>query len=265
MAEQSQDQVGEQGGTAVTVVPGPPEPESYATGQILEGMPSLVARGLIYLTLLIVAVGLIYASLTRLDVIVRCPAVVQPGQVSRLTAPWASVVNRVLVSPGQHVRKGEPLLLLRPADGEDAAEARPLAADADGVVMELPAGDSGTVVGRGDVLCTLHPDDSGLKVNMKLSNKDVALVEAGMPMSLRLDAYPVADFGVVPAQVSAIGPVAHEDPQLGYVYPVSAELSRGWVETRGKRFPIRPGMTATAEIVVDRKSMLTTLVGGLGD
>jgi multidrug efflux pump subunit AcrA (membrane-fusion protein) len=264
MAEQSQHQDGEQG-EVQTVVPERQAPESYATAQILEAMPSLVARAVIYLSLLVLAVGIVYAGLTQLDVVVRCPAVIQPGQVSRLTASRGSVVDRVLVGPGQHVRKGEPLLLLRPPEGEGSAEAWPLEADVDGMVMELPAGDRGAAVGRGDVLCTLHPDAAGLKASMKLSNRDVGRVEAGMPLSLRLDAYPVADFGVVRARVGAVGPIAREDPQLGYVYPVSAELSQGWVEAHGKRFQLRPGMTATAEIVVGQKSMLTTLVGGLGD
>lgn len=263
MAEEIQSQGGEQDESA-----GPserPGPDTWAAVQILGAPPSLVTRGIVYLTLLAVVTAVVYAAATRLDVTVRCPAVIQAGQVSRVLASEAGVVDRVMASPGQHVRKGEALLLLRPAAGAAGTDPAPLAADADGVVLELAVADRGVAVARGDLLCTLHPDDAGLKVELKLPNKDVGRVEPGMPVSLRLDAYPVAEFGVVRAEVARIAPVAREDPQLGWVYPVSARLPRAWVEAHGKRFQVRPGMTATAEIVVGRRSMLSSLIGSGGD
>lgn len=262
MADENQSQDGEQEGAAAGERPGP---DSWAAAQILEAAPSWATRGVVYLALIIVGTGLAYAGLTRLEVTVRCPAVVQAGQVSRFSAPEAGVTDRVLVGPGQHVRKGEALLLLRPAAWVEGTEPTRLVADADGVVLELAVADRGVAVGKGDLLGTLHPDDAGLKVELKLPNKDAGRVQPGMPIALRMEAYPVAEFGVVRAEVVRIAPVAREDPQLGWIYPVTARLPRDWVEAHGKRFPVRPGMAATAEIVVGRRSMLSSLMGSGGD
>ncbi|HET6439595.1 MAG TPA: HlyD family efflux transporter periplasmic adaptor subunit [Anaeromyxobacter sp.] len=242
-----------------------PGPDTWGAEQILEAMPSLVTRGIVYVSVLLLGTAVAYASFTQLDITVACPAVVQPGQVNRLAAPEGGVVERVMVGPGQHVGKGEPLLLIRPAAWVEGTPATPLTADADGVVLELPVGDRGVSVAKGDLLCTLYPDEVGLRVELKLPNKEVGRVQAGMPVSLRLDAYPVAEFGVVGSEVVRVSAVARADSQLGWVYPVIVALPRPWVEAHGKRLPLRPGMTATAEIVVGRSSMLRALLGSMGD
>jgi multidrug efflux pump subunit AcrA (membrane-fusion protein) len=263
MAEENQTQGGEQDQAAEPS--GRPGPDTWAAVQLLEAAPSLVTRGLVYLSLVVLATAVVYAAVTQLEVVVRCPAVIQASQVSRVSAAEAGVVERVVAGPGQHVRKGEPVLLLRPAGWVEGAEPTAVAADADGVVLELPAADRGVAVGKGDLLWTLHPDGAGLRVELKLPNRDVGRVQPGMPISLRVDAYPVAEFGVVRTEVGVIAPAAREDPQLGWVYPVSAKLPQAWIEAHGKRFQVRPGMTATAEIVVGRRSMLSSLVGSTGD
>ena len=242
-----------------------PGPDSYAAVQLLETLPSWVGRGAIYLTVLLLAAGVAFAAVARLDVTVSCPAVIQAGQVSRLGAPGAGLVDRVLVSPGQHVHRGDPLLLFLPASAGEGDAPLPVPASADGVVLELPAGDAGAPVARGDLLCTLHPDDAGLKVELKLPNRAIGRVQPGMPVALHLDAYPSAEFGPVRTAVGAVGAVAREDPRLGWIYPVTAGLPQPWLEARGKRFELHPGMTGTAEIVVGRRSMLSGLVGGRGD
>jgi multidrug efflux pump subunit AcrA (membrane-fusion protein) len=262
MVDQNQAQDGEQDGGTASERPGP---DTWAATQILEAAPSLATRGVVYLSLIVLATAVVYAALTRLDVVVQCPAVIQAGQVSRVSAAEAGVVDRVVAGPGQHVRKGEPVLLLRPASWVEGAQPTQVTAEADGVVLEVPAGEPGAAVGKGDLLCTVHPDEAGLKVELKLPNKEVGRIQPGMPVALRVDAFPVAEFGVVATRIAAVAPAAREDAQLGWIYPASARLPHAWVEAHGKRFLIRPGMTATAEIVVGRRSMLSSLIGSTGD
>jgi len=241
----------------------PPEErlsDNYASIQILEGMPNLAARGLVYLTLLLLAAGVLYAALTPLDVTIRCQGVVQPQQVRRILAPQAGIVGDVLATPGQAVKKGQPLLQIN-APGMAGV----VVADADGIVLELPARDRGVAVRESDLLCVLQPENAGLKVELKVPNKDAGQLSGGMPLTVRLDAFPVAEYGVVAARIGEISPTAREDAQLGYVYTVSAALPQEFVSAHGKRFAIRPGMVVTGEIVVARRSMLSAMVQGLGE
>jgi multidrug efflux pump subunit AcrA (membrane-fusion protein) len=234
---------------------------SYLSEQILDGMPSLVSRGLIYLSLLVCIAGLTFASFTKLDVTVQCPAVVQPGQVKRAYAGQPAFVSQVMVIPGESVQKGQALLILRKSAEATAAELV-VSAEIDGSVMDLPFRYRGQVVKEGDLLCTLQPGLAGLKVDMKVFNKDAGQIVPGMPVWLKLDSFPVAEFGAVKVQVSGIDPMPHEDSQSGYVYTASADLQQSYLEAHGRKYPIRPGMTATAEIVVSQRSMLLALVRG---
>ena len=247
---------------ADTVVAPPEErlSSNYASIQILEGMPNLAARGLVYLTLLLLAAGVVYAALTPLNVTIRCQGVVQPQQVRLILAPQAGIVGDVLVIPGQAVKKGQPLLQIMAAGAAGV-----VAADVDGIVLELPARDRGVAVRASDLLCVLQPENTGLKVELKVPNKDAGQLADGMPVTLRLDAFPVAEYGVVAARIGEISPTAREDTQLGYVYAVAAALPQEFVSAHGKRFAIRPGMVATGEIVVARRSMLSAMVQGLGE
>ncbi len=266
MAEETHIQEGREGEPDEVAAPSAPAgPDTWAATQILEAAPSLVTRGVVYLALVVLATAAAYAAVTPLDVVVRCPAVIQAGQVSRVSAPEAGVVDRVLAGPGQHVRRGEPVLLLRPAGWVEGTEPTPVVANAAGVVLELGAGERGAAVGKGDLLCTLHPDDTGLKVELKLPNREVGRVQPGVEVTLRVDAFPAAEFGVVHARLAAIAPAAREDPGMGWIYPAWAPLSSAWVEAHGRRFLVRPGMTATAEVVVGRRSMLGSLFGSGGD
>jgi multidrug efflux pump subunit AcrA (membrane-fusion protein) len=253
-------------GEMLTIAPGRLPSSSYLSIQTLESMPSIVSRGLIYLTLLIIVAGLIYASIARFDVTVHCPAVVQPAQVSRVFAPQSGVVRQAMISPGQTVRMGQPLMILQTTgDSNRAAGAVTISAGIDGTVLEMPFRDQGQAIKEGDMLCTLLPELVDLRVDMKILNKDAGLVLTGMPVWLSLDAFPAADFGVVQAQISEISAVASEDSQSGSVYHVSAMLPNKSIEAHGKRFQIRPGMTGIAEIVVSQRSMLSALVRGFSD
>ncbi len=262
--EQAQDQDNRRG-ERPTVEPALLPSDNYVSVQILQGIPNVLASGLIYISLMIFVVGLIYASVTRIDVTVRCPGVIQPEQVRRVYAHEPGSVNQVLAAPGQLMRKGQSLMVLhRNADG-DRSSVQPILADADGMVLEMPFRDCGQPVQEGDLLFTLQPEGTRLKVDLQVPNKDAGLIATGMSVGLALDAFPVADFGVVRAHVSNVSPMARKDPQSGYVYPVSALLVQAFVEAHGTRFPIRPGMVATAEIVVAQRRMLSALIQGIRD
>lgn len=162
-----------------------PGPDTWAASQLLEAVPSLVTRGIVYLTVAVLVVGVAWAAVIPLDTVVRCPAVIQG-------------------------------------------------------------------------------DEAGLVAELKLPSREVGRVEPGVALSLQVDAYPAVQFGVVRTEVALVAPAAHEDPQLGWVYPVTARVPRAWLEAHGRRFPLRPGMTATAEIVVGRRTLLGSILGGGG-
>ena len=98
-----------------------------------------------------------------------------------------------------------------------------------------------------------------LEAEVKVLNKDIGLIEPGLPAKLKIDAYPFQQYGVVPAQITAIAAKASgEDPHS--FYQVTLAPASATVQAHGKPVALRDGLSLTAEIVTDRKSLLSILL-----
>jgi len=134
-----------------------------------------------------------------------------------------------------------------------------LVADREGVVSELYFRNRGEFVRVSDLLCTILPGDSPFYTDITVANKDIGFIEQGMEIRYKFDAFPYTDYGTVQGRVSAISPSAVEDKALGFVYHLSGTLDRTHFGVKEKRYPIKAGMTATAEVVTERKSIFSLL------
>jgi RND family efflux transporter MFP subunit len=100
--------------------------------------------------------------------------------------------------------------------------------------------EAGTTVSSGDALFTLA-DDSALVVRVQVSELDVVRLHPGLPVSLRLDAYPGRDIG---GHIRRIFPSA--DP-VSRLVPVEVEL-----DPRPQGVDARPGFLARVGFALDR-------------
>jgi multidrug efflux pump subunit AcrA (membrane-fusion protein) len=103
-----------------------------------------------------------------------------------------------------------------------------------------------------DIVVTARGTIQGDKVEATVRNKDIGLIEPGLPAKLKIDAYPFQDFGVVPAKVIAIEPA-------GADYKVLLAPERTTIDFRGKPKQLLPGLALTADIVTDRRSLLSLM------
>ncbi len=152
------------------------------------------------------------------------------------------------------------------AKGADAGEdGNILRAGRAGVISELCFRNRGDYVRESDLLCTIVPADSPLYMDITVANKDVGLIESGMDIEYKVEAFPYADHGTLPGKVLAISPSAVRDGRQGFVYHLRGSLERPYFEIKGKRYPIKAGMTATAELITERRSIAALLVRKLSD
>jgi HlyD family secretion protein len=109
---------------------------------------------------------------------------------------------------------------------------------------------------RGQTMMTLLPDGP-LVAEIRVPNKDVGLVKAGQPVKLKLDAFPFAEYGSVRGQLVNVPPDAEgtETPDSSF-YRATARLDDQSVRKNGETVALLSGMTATAEIITDRKTVL---------
>ena len=144
----------------------------------------------------------------------------------------------------------------------------------------------GQVVGSGQSLMHIVPDNQAIEVEAYVENQDIGFVSIGQPAIVKIDAFPFTRYGVVPAHLSKIGldsipePDAILDqatpatpslpntangaqPVRALVYPVTLTLDRPFVDVDGKPTPIVPGMTVAAEIRTGDRRIIDFLVSPL--
>jgi hemolysin D len=102
---------------------------------------------------------------------------------------------------------------------------------------------------------------------IRVANRDVGLITTGLAVKLKLDAFPFVDFGYLQATVTEVLPDAEPSPTPGgpTVYRVLAALDNVQFKFRkgGQQLPLRSGLTGTAEIVTDRKTLWQLLLNPL--
>ena len=131
-----------------------------------------------------------------------------------------------------------------------------LKAPVDGVVLSLNIDNSGKVVQAGETIIEIAPQGVPLVVSAFIPNQEAGFIEEGMPVQIKLDAYPYESYGLIPGTVTYISADAKSNSQLGEVYEVKVLLERDYITHNQKQIKFKAGQTATADIMVRRRRIL---------
>jgi multidrug efflux pump subunit AcrA (membrane-fusion protein) len=84
-------------------------------------------------------------------------------------------------------------------------------------------------------------------------------------VKFKFDAFAYAEYGVMPGSVAHIAPEAQIDSAGNASYRVLATLQQTYFRVKDTRTPLLPGMTASAEIVTDQKTLLELIFRPLAE
>lgn len=135
-----------------------------------------------------------------------------------------------------------------------------LLAPVDGVVSTLAIANVGEVLQPGQTVAEVAPSTAPLVLASLLPNHQAGLVEVGMPVNLKFDAFPYQDYGVMTGRVLSISPDAQVDETLGAVYRVDIDLDTTHIAHGSETIALRAGQTATAEIVVRQRRIISLVL-----
>ncbi len=128
-----------------------------------------------------------------------------------------------------------------------------------GTVAKIYFKNAGEYISESDLLCIILPTQRQLYMDIIVANKDIGFIEMGMEIKYKFDAFPYTDYGVLLGRVSTISPSAIDDRTLGLVYHIQGTLTMTDFEIGEKKYHIKAGMTATAELVRGKKSIFSIL------
>lgn len=133
-----------------------------------------------------------------------------------------------------------------------------LYAPVDGIISALNVQNVGEVIQPSQTIAEIAPDDAPLVLSAFLPNREAGLVDEGMQVQLKFDAFPYQEYGIVSGRVVSVSPDARMDEQLGAVYEVEIALEPAAAIDRG--IQLKAGQTASAEIVTRQRRVMDLLL-----
>ena len=136
---------------------------------------------------------------------------------------------------------------------------RVLEAPIEGTIFRLPIQGSGEVVQPGDMIVEIAPKETSLLLQAQMGTTDSGSLAKGMPVKMKFDAYPFQDYGIVEGELVEISPTTEEvETPEGKVavYNLEIKLNQTCIPTPTECIALRPGDTATAEVIVRRRRII---------
>ena len=134
-----------------------------------------------------------------------------------------------------------------------------------GIVKNIRFPTVGAVVRPGEDILELVPSDDELLVEVKVRPADIGFIRPGLPAILKIDAYDYSVFGGLEGEIIYISADTLREENRAtpdatyYVVRVRAK-SRQLIARDGRKMEIIPGMTATAELVTGRRTIMNYLL-----
>ena len=192
------------------------------------------------------------------------------------------IADDVEAALAAQVKRGEIVQNLVRATARDGNMR--LTAPVAGTVVELTATKVGQVVVAGQLLAKIVPDGAPTEAEAWLANRDIAFVQQGQKVLLKIDAFPFARYGTLTGRVSFVArdavsaqealvqtgvsatlashglsaPIASQIQDT--VYSITIALDKSAVAVDGSLVPLIPGMSAVIEIKTGQRRVIDYLL-----
>jgi len=140
---------------------------------------------------------------------------------------------------------------------------RVLKSPIDGIVFQLPVKGKGTVVQTGNMIAQIAPQGTFLRLKAQMATSESGSLQTGLPVKIKFDAYPFQDYGIVEGKLLQISPTTLEmDTTNGKVtaYDLEIALNKNCIPSGNKCIALRPGDTATAEVIIRQRRIIDFLL-----
>lgn len=143
--------------------------------------------------------------------------------------------------------------------GEDRLVRNQVTAPVSGYVNRITVTTVGGVVKPGETLLEITPDDADVIVEGRVRPNDRANLHSGQNARVRLGAFDYATFGMLSGRVEEVSADTLADEKGERYYRIRIVATPG----ANHRFSPLPGMTAEADVVVGRRTVISYLLSPL--
>ncbi len=142
------------------------------------------------------------------------------------------------------------------AAGSDRVTRTVVRSPVNGTIQQIHLNTLGGVVKPGEAIMEVVPIDDTLLVEVRVRPSDVAFLHPDQKAMLKFSAYDFGVYGGLDGVLEQISADTIEDKQGEVFYLAKLRTNKTGITHRGETLPIIPGMTATADILTGRKTIL---------
>ena len=130
-----------------------------------------------------------------------------------------------------------------------------ITAPVDGLINQRFVNTVGGVIKPAEPLFTLVPKNTPMQIEVQADPKDSGYVKPQMKAVIKLDTFEYTKYGTLPAVVSQVGgdTVANKNQEQ---YPVWIQPHQNYLLVKGKKEPLKPGMTLTADMTTGKRKLI---------
>ena len=130
-------------------------------------------------------------------------------------------------------------------------------APVDGVITDVTSTQTGDKILANTPLGGIAPKNARPVLKIEIAERDRAFLKDGLPVKMKFNAFPFQRYGLIDGTLDFISPATKPAPQTKQpVYEGRVRLARDHYEVAQRSYPLRYGMTATAEIVVRERRLI---------
>ena len=196
-------------------------------------------------------------SLAKLDTM-KSELKVAEANKNEFYSKWVSSLGETQGKESENLiqLQEENVKLSREADDTEVR------APADGVVLDLPKLGFGSVVKEGDKIFTLVRSNVPLALEVDIDPKDINDVRIDADASIKLDALPFQEYGDIKGNLTYVSDDTYEESlsgDKGAFFRARVSVKGGALTKLPSDFKLTPGMTATADLLIGKRNLLSYL------
>ncbi|MDH3387639.1 MAG: HlyD family type I secretion periplasmic adaptor subunit [Gammaproteobacteria bacterium] len=142
---------------------------------------------------------------------------------------------------------------------QDRVKRTTLRSPVNGIVQRLYTNTIGGVINPGSNILDIVPQEDSLLVELKIKPADIAYVNVGQFARLKFSAYDFAIHGSLQGIVTFISADTITNDEGESFFLVRVKPSKPFLGVKSGELPIKIGMTAEADILTDKKTILSYL------
>lgn len=139
---------------------------------------------------------------------------------------------------------------------EDRVYRTELRSPVDGTVNNIAIKTIGGVIEPAQKLIEIVPLDDELKIIAKVRPSDIAFLEIGQLVKVKISAYDPQIYGSLDGKLVRIGANSVTDNEGNIFFEIEVRTERNFLGTPERPLPIRPGMVADTEVITGHRTIM---------